>query len=718
MQMNLQDTLSKHVKVAVNSIYSGELESVEFQATRKEFAGDITVVVFPMLRVVKGNPVQIGEQIGNYLVEHVSEVKAFNVVKGFLNIEIDDRYFIHFFNGIKNDTNYGFVTAKPSEKAVMVEYSSPNTNKPLHLGHVRNNLLGYSVAEILKASGKKVYKTQIINDRGIHICKSMLAWKRFAPNGSDGIRETPQTTLNLDLRKGDKLVGHYYVEYNKRLKKDLSNIFNIALFEFSSIRNEENLDTIRLRHASKELKVEKIIEAYNRAFDQYFYYKNFISYDDLLNPNFSARKLLMEGNNSNIKRHYNKAQKNFNNQSVNVKKYLQGKEIKFPDRDSNRIFRIILKELEGLSPLHKEAQQMLQQWESGDEEVVALWKKMNDWVYDGFNETYKNLGVDFDKLYFESETYLLGKEFVAEGLKTGVFYKREDGSVWCDLTEDGLDEKIVLRSDGTAVYMTQDIGTAIQRVKDFPDVGGMVYTVGNEQEYHFQVLFLIIKKLGFEWAKNLYHLSYGMVDLPSGKMKSREGTVVDADDLIVEMAATAEEISEDLGKLDGYSSEEKQELYKTIGLGALKYYILKVDPRKRILFDPKESIDFQGNTGPFIQYTYARIQSVLRKADLNENVTLSEVEVSLHPKEKEVLKQLQLFPEVIQNAAEHHSPALIANYTYDLVKAYNSFFQNLPIVIGNDNEVSRSFRIGLSKVVANVIKNAFGLLGIDVPERM
>ncbi|MBR9845020.1 MAG: arginine--tRNA ligase [Algicola sp.] len=594
--MNLQETLSNHVKQAVKSIYSAELESVEFQATRKEFAGDITVVVFPMLRVIKGNPVQIGEQIGNYLVEQVSEVKAFNVVKGFLNLEIDETYYIDFFNSIKGKADFGFVAPKLSEKAIMVEYSSPNTNKPLHLGHIRNNLLGYSVSEILKASGKKVYKTQIINDRGIHICKSMLAWKRFG-NG-----ETPDST---DL-KGDKLVGNYYVKFDQEYKKEIQQLI-------AQGQSEED------------------------------------------------------------------AKKN--------------------------------------APLLLEAQQMLQKWEAGDDEVVALWEKMNGWVYEGFGETYKNLGVDFDKLYYESETYLLGKEFVAEGLKTGAFYKKEDGSVWCDLTEDGLDEKIVLRSDGTAVYMTQDIGTAIQRVKDFPDVGGMVYTVGNEQEYHFQVLFLIIKKLGFEWAKNLFHLSYGMVDLPSGKMKSREGTVVDADDLIVEMAQTAEEISEELGKLDGYSDDEKQELYKTIGLGALKYYILKVDPKKRILFDPKESIDFQGNTGPFIQYTYARIQSILRKSNVNENLTLSAVEVSLDPKEKELLKQLQLFPEVIQNAASQHSPALVANYTYDLVKEFNSFYQNVSI-LGADNETEKVFRVQLSQTVANVIKNAFGILGVDVPERM
>lgn len=594
--MSLQETLSNYVKQAVKANFDIELESVEFQATRKEFAGDITIVVFPMLRFIKGNPVQIGEITGNYLVENVSEVKAFNVVKGFLNIEISDVYYMSFFNSIKDDSRFGFVSPKAEEKAIMVEYSSPNTNKPLHLGHVRNNLLGYSVAEILKASGKKVYKTQIINDRGIHICKSMLAWKIFG-NG-----ETPDSTG----LKGDKLVGNYYVKFDQEYKKEIKDLVSKGISE---------------EEAKKQ------------------------------------------------------------------------------------------------APLLVEAQDMLLKWEAGDKEVVLLWEKMNGWVYEGFAESYKNLGVDFDTLYYESNTYLLGKEFVAEGLKSGVFLKEEDGSVWCDLTDDGLDKKIVQRSDGTAVYMTQDIGTAIQRIKDFPDVGGMVYTVGNEQDYHFQVLFLILQKLGFDWAKNLYHLSYGMVDLPSGKMKSREGTVVDADDLIDDMASTAEEISEELGKLEGYSQEEKQELYKSIGLGALKYYVLKVDPKKRILFDPKESIDFQGNTGPFIQYTYARIQSILRKADLNSNVKLDNIEVQLHPKEKELIKQIQLFPEVVQNAAHNHSPALIANYTYDLVKEFNSFYQNVSI-LGADNESEKALRVQLSHVVANTIKNSFGLLGIHVPERM
>ncbi|GLB53365.1 arginine--tRNA ligase [Neptunitalea chrysea] len=592
--MNIQDLLTKKVQEAVKVVFDVELESVEFQATRKEFAGDITVVVFPMLRFVKGNPQVIGEQIGTYLKEQVAEVSDFNVVKGFLNLTIDTSFYLNFFNAAKDNVAYGLLTAADDAKAVMVEYSSPNTNKPLHLGHIRNNLLGYSVAEIIKAAGNKVYKTQIINDRGIHICKSMLAWQKF------GEGETPESTG----LKGDKLVGNYYVKFDVEYKKEIA-----ALVDEGKTKEE----------AEKQ------------------------------------------------------------------------------------------------APLLLEAQDMLRKWEAGDEEVVSLWKTMNQWVYDGFTVTYNNLGVDFDSYYYESNTYLLGKEFVAEGLEKGVFYKKEDGSVWCDLTEEGLDEKIVLRADGTAVYMTQDIGTAIQRVKDHPDVGGMVYTVGNEQDYHFKVLFLILKKLGFDWAEKLYHLSYGMVDLPSGKMKSREGTVVDADDLVTEMAGTAEEISRELGKLDGFTEEEKKELYKTIGLGALKYYILKVDPKKRILFDPKESIDFQGNTGPFIQYTHARIQSILRKADFELNTTVEGIE--LHEKEKELLKQLQLFPEVVQNAADNYSPALIANYTYDLVKEFNSFYQNVSI-LGEENEHLKIFRVQLSKLVGVTIKNGFALLGIQVPDRM
>ncbi|SFW62957.1 arginyl-tRNA synthetase [Sinomicrobium oceani] len=593
--MDIQDHITARVREAVKKIFDADLETVELQPTRKDFEGDITVVVFPMLRLLKGNPQAIGEQIGSYLETHVAEIDRFNVVKGFLNLVICDDYYLDFFGSIRKQEQYGYVTPDPEGKAVLVEYSSPNTNKPLHLGHIRNNLLGYSVAEILKAAGKKVYKTQIINDRGIHICKSMLAWQKFG-NG-----ETPESTG----LKGDKLVGNYYVIFDKEYKKEIEEL--VA----GGMNREE-----------------------------------------------AARQ----------------------------------------------------------APLLLQAQEMLRKWEAGDEEVVSLWKTMNQWVYDGFDITYKNLGVDFDSYYYESDTYLLGKDVVEDGLQRGIFYRKEDGSVWIDLTDEGLDEKIVLRADGTAVYMTQDIGTAIQRVKDHPDIGGMVYTVGNEQDYHFKVLFLILQKLGYEWAKSLYHLSYGMVDLPSGKMKSREGTVVDADDLIVEMTRTAAEISEELGKLDGYSEEEKEELYRIIGLGALKYYILKVDPKKRILFNPEESVDFAGNTGPFIQYTYARIQSILRKAD--ETAHHSDIKnIVLHEKEKELLKQLEAFPAVISSAAEGYSPAVIANYTYDLVKEFNSFYQNVSI-LGAEEETSRAFRVQLAGKVGEVIASGLRLLGINVPERM
>ncbi|WP_330441943.1 arginine--tRNA ligase [Flavobacterium sp. C4GT6] len=594
--MALSQILTSHIEKAIKELFDVTLEKVELQATRREFEGDITMVIFPLLKLVKSNPVELGNKIGQYLTDNSEIVDRYNVVSGFLNVVIADAYYVNFFNDIKEDENYGLLSPEPGDKAVMVEYSSPNTNKPLHLGHVRNNLLGYSVAEIIKASGKKVYKTQIINDRGIHICKSMLAWQKFG-NG-----QTPESTG----LKGDKLVGNFYVEFDKAYKEEVN-------------------------------------------------------------------KLVAQGSTED------EAKKN--------------------------------------APLMLEAQEMLRKWEAGDNEVVTLWKKMNQWVYNGFATTYKNLGVNFDSYYYESNTYLLGKDVVEDGLARGVFFKKEDGSVWIDLTDEGLDEKLVLRSDGTSVYITQDIGTAIQRVKDYPDVGGMVYTVGNEQDYHFKVLFLILKKLGYDWAANLYHLSYGMVDLPSGKMKSREGTVVDADDLMNEMTATAKQISEELGKLEGYSEKEKAELYRTIGMGALKYYILKVDPKKRILFNPEESVDFAGNTGPFIQYTYARIQSLIRKADFDFSAPLSSADVVLHEKEKAVLKLIAQYPEVIQNAAESHSPALIANYIYELVREYNSFYQTVTI-LGSEVETEKIFRIQLSKKVGETIKSAFALLGIGVPERM
>ena len=594
--LTLQDTLKQHIIQAVQQLYNIDLETVELQQTRKDFTGDITLVIFPLLRHIKGNPVQIGEQIGDYLKKHAGNlVSDFNVIKGFLNLVIADSYYIDFLNQIRENKHFG-LAAPNSKEAILVEYSSPNTNKPLHLGHIRNNLLGYSVAEILKAAGHKVYKTQIINDRGIHICKSMIAWQRFG-NG-----ETPESTG----LKGDKLVGNYYVAFDKAYKEEI-------------------------------------------------------------------QQLIAEG---------------------------KSKE-----------------EAEKQAPIFVAAQEMLRQWEAGDPEVISLWKKMNGWVYDGFAVTYKNLGVDFDSYYYESNTYLLGKDIVEKGLAQGVFFKKEDGSVWCDLTADGLDEKLVLRADGTSVYITQDMGTATQRVKDYPDVKGMVYTVGNEQDYHFKVLFLILKKLGYDWASHLYHLSYGMVDLPSGKMKSREGTVVDADDLIAEMEQTAKEISQELGKLDGYTEAQKEALYHTIGLGALKYYILKVDPKKRILFDPKESIDFQGNTGPFIQYTYARIQSILRKYAEMGAATGTAIPDTLYEKEKVLLKSITLFPAIVQEAAEEYSPAVIANYVYDLVKDFNSFYQNVSI-LGEKEPVKLHFRVVLCEKIGEIIAASFKMLGIQVPERM
>ena len=592
--MSLQQILLGNTQKAIAEHYGQHIENIEIQLTRKEFEGDYTLVLFPLLKLIKAKPEQIGEVLGSYLTKHVAEVTAYNVVKGFLNLSIADSYFLSFFGEIAAQDRYGTTPVTSESPAMIVEYSSPNTNKPLHLGHIRNNLLGFAMAKILEGTGKRVYKTQIINDRGIHICKSMVAWQRF------GKGETPESTG----MKGDKLVGKYYVLFDKAYKEEIA-------------------------------------------------------------------QLIAEG---------------------------KSKEV-----------------AEREAPIFLEAQQMLRLWEQGDADTLALWKQMNQWVYDGFEVTYRNLGVSFDRNYYESETYLLGKDIVQRGLEQGVFYRKEDGSVWIDLTADGLDEKLVLRSDGTSVYITQDFGTAIKRIEeDFPKVEGMIYTVGNEQDYHFKVLFLILQKLGFAWAKNLYHLSYGMVELPNGKMKSREGTVVDADDLMEEMVQVAEELSQELGKLDGYDQQQKQQLYRVIGLGALKYYILKVDPKKKIAFNPQESIDFQGNTGPFIQYTYARIQSILRKAgELPALPTTGE----LHAKERELIKQLSLFASVVQQAADTYSPALIANYVYELVKEFNSFYQNVSI-LGEEDPIKRALRIHLSRKVGEVIATGFDLLGIEVPERM
>jgi len=590
--MQLQKTLSKNVIDAFDKLFNVRVENIEFQPTKKEFEGDITIVIFPFVKLLKQTPKDIAEKLGSSLEKQDCVVK-YNVVSGFLNLVISDDYYLDFFESIKSNEKHGFISPTVND-AVMVEYSSPNTNKPLHLGHIRNNLLGYSVSEILKASGKKVYKTQIINDRGIHICKSMVSWLAYG-NG-----ETPESSG----LKGDKLVGNYYVKYDQ-------------------VYQDQVKDLIKQGKAEDDAKQQ--------------------------------------------------------------------------------------------APILLEAKDMLLKWESGDKQVVDLWKKMNQWVYDGFEVTYKRLGVDFDSYYYESQTYLLGKEFIKTGLEKKVFYKKDDGSIWCDLTSEGLDEKIVLRADGTAVYMTQDIGTAVQRVKDHSDINSMVYTVGNEQDYHFKVLFLILKKLGFSWAENLFHLSYGMVDLPTGKMKSREGVVVDADDLLEEMSETAKNISKELGKLEGYDKNQKQEVYETIGLGALKYFILKVDPKKRILFDPKESVDFQGNTASFIQYSYARIQSIIR--GINFEPSKEKYQQPLEDNEKELIKQLELFPSIIQNAATSHNPGLIANYLYDLVRIFNSFYQSLPILKSALTD-KKNFRVDLCRSVGYTIKNALGLLGIGVVDRM
>ena len=590
--MNIESTLKSIAITAINDLYKINIATVEIQPTRSDFEGDLTIVVFPLLKSIKTSPMELANKLGEYIVGAENSFTSFNVVSGFLNIVVSDEYYLNQFNSIKEKSDFGFVKPTTSDYT-MVEYSSPNTNKPLHLGHIRNNLLGFSVSQILKASGRNVLKTQIINDRGIHICKSMVAWVKFG-NG-----ETPESTSV----KGDKLVGKYYVLFDKEYKKQIS--------------------------------------------------------------------LLVEDGNS--------------------------------EEDAKKNAAILV-----------EAQKMLLKWEAGDDEVVKLWKTMNEWVYKGFAQTYKTLGVDFDNYYYESETYLLGKEFIKQGLSENVFFKKEDGSVWCDLTEDGLDEKIVLRSDGTAVYMTQDIGTAIQRVKDYPTINSMVYTVGNEQDYHFKVLFLILKKLGFGWSNNLHHLSYGMVDLPSGKMKSREGTVVDADDLLEEMTTTARDISLELGKLEDLNEDEKNKVYNVIGQGALKYFILKVDPKKRILFDPKESVDFQGNTGPFIQYSYVRIQAILRKID---KVSVEDYNGKVEAVEKDLIKQLLMFPTAIQKAANIHSPALIANYLYDLVKVFNSFYHSSPI-LKTSFEDRKMFRLQLSKAVSFTINNALDLLGIGVVQKM
>lgn len=597
--MVIEQQIAGSVIAGIKELYGTEVTpaQVQLQKTKKEFKGHLTLVVFPFLRMSKKAPEQTAQEIGEYLVKNEPAVAEYNVIKGFLNLTVACSCWIDLLNNIQADKNYGIVPVAENAPLVMIEYSSPNTNKPLHLGHVRNNLLGYSLSRIMAANGNKVIKTNIVNDRGIHICKSMLAWQKWG-NGA-----TPESTG----KKGDHLIGDFYVLFSNKLKEET------AALEAKGMTKEE---------------------------------------------------------------------------------------------------------AEAASPLMQDAREMLRKWEAGDEEVRALWKMMNDWVYAGFDETYKMLGVDFDKIYYESNTYLEGKKKVLEGLEKGIFYRREDGSVWADLQNEGLDEKLLLRQDGTSVYMTQDIGTAKLRFDDFP-INKMIYVVGNEQNYHFQVLSILLDKLGFEFGKGLVHFSYGMVELPEGKMKSREGTVVDADDLMEEMINTAREISQELGKLDGLSKEEAEDIARMVGLGSLKYFILKVDPRKNMTFNPKESIDFNGNTGPFIQYTYARICSVLRKA-AEQGIALPEVlptDFEISDKEEGLIQMVANFAQVVKEAGETYSPACIANYTYDLVKEYNQFYHDFSILRESDEKL-KVFRLVLSANVAKVVKEGMALLGIEVPERM
>jgi arginyl-tRNA synthetase len=586
--------LFNNVQGALKEIYSISTQNIVFQKTRKEFVGDFTLVTFVYTKDSNKTPEQLGTEIGNYLVKSNSFIEGYNVVKGFLNISLSIQFWINYFNEIKQKTTIGFKKENSSGKMIMLEYASPNTNKPLHLGHVRNNFLGYSVAQLLKANGHQVIKTNLVNDRGIHICKSMLAWQKFG-NG-----ETPKSSG----LKGDHLVGKYYVAFDKLYK--------------------QQVEILITEGHSKELAEKK-------------------------------------------------------------------------------------------APLLLEAQEMLLLWEAGNYEVLELWKTMNSWVYEGFDITYKNLGVDFDKIYYESDTYLFGKEVVEQGLSKNIFYKKDNGSVAIDLVADGLDEKIVLRSDGTSVYITQDLGTAIERFKSYPQLTQLIYTVGNEQDYHFKVLFKILDRLGYQWAKECYHLSYGMVELPEGKMKSREGTVVDADELLEEMYETARLTTEELGKVEGFTEFELDNLYRTISLGALKYFILKVDPKKKMMFDPKESIDFNGHTGPFIQYTYTRIKSILRKS---ENLTDENFDsLSIQAIEKEIIRFIYDFEAIIAEAGKAYSPALLANYIYEFTKLYNRFYHECPI-LKEENSQIRNFRLHLSKVSAQVLYNAMSILGITMPERM
>ncbi len=673
--MNLETTIGSLVAQAVKSLYELEIEAdqIQLQKTKKEFEGDLTVVIFPFVKAARKSPEQTGQQIGEYLQQNNPMVSAFNVIKGFLNLSISKSYWLETLNQIHKDKEYGKTAVTENSGLMMIEYSSPNTNKPLHLGHIRNNLLGFSIAEIQKANGWKVVKTNIVNDRGIHICKSMLAWKIWGKN------ETPESSG----LKGDHLVGKYYVLYNKKTKKQ----FKTYKHYWANANIPHNLKLLKDYSPSE---IKSFVASTWEFIESKWSDKEYKFEDDYL---FGLKKVESEIPSLEFLSKYSDKKVIVHYLITRIRRQLQKSYI-------------------------ARAQKMLLAWENNDPEVRKLWETMNGWVYAGFDKTYKQLGVDFDKIYYESETYLEGKSKVEEGLASGAFYRREDGSVWADLTGDGLDEKLLLRADGTSVYMTQDIGTAKLRYDDYP-INKMVYVVGNEQNYHFQVLALLLDKLGFEWGKSLVHFSYGMVELPEGKMKSREGTVVDADDLMEEMIESARETSQELGKLDNCTPEEIESIVCMVGLGSLKYFILKVDPRKNMTFNPKESIDFNGNTGPFIQYTHARIKSVLRKA-IEQNIDFSkvvDVQQNISEKESYLVQLLTEYPAVVRQAGDEFSPALIANYIYDLVKEYNQFYHDFTI-LKEENPNTKQFRLVMSESIASVIKSGMNLLGIDVPERM